>query len=252
MPGDYLDHPGPLAFAHRGGPGHYPENSWPAFEHAVRLGYSYLETDAHSTSDGVLLAFHDHTLDRVTDRSGTIADLPASEVAVARIGGLEPIPVLAELLAAWPDVRFNIDVKHAPAAQPLAELIRRAAAWDRVCITSFSAARLRATRRYLDRPVTMAASPVGAAALGSRLPPRALAPAFSRHQVRCAQLPVRMANAPLIARAHAAGLQVHIWTVNERALMNSLLDTGVDGLMTDNTELLREVLIARGQWHPRA
>ncbi len=251
MPGDFLDHPAPLAFAHRGGPGHNPENSWPAFEHAVRLGYRYLETDAHATADGVLVAFHDHTLDRVTDRTGAIGSLPASEVAAARIGGVEPIPVLADLLAAWPDVRFNVDVKHGPAARPLAELIRRTAAWDRVCITSFSAARLRATRRYLDRPVTMAASPVGAAALRSGLPGRALAPAFARRGVRCAQLPVRMATAPMITRAHEAGLQVHIWTVNERALMNSLLDLGVDGLMTDNTELLREVLLARGQWQPR-
>ncbi|HEX9067077.1 MAG TPA: glycerophosphodiester phosphodiesterase family protein, partial [Streptosporangiaceae bacterium] len=116
MRGDFLDHPVPLAFAHRGGPAHNPENSWPAFEHAVRLGYSYLETDAHATADGVLVAFHDHTLDRVTDRTGTIEKLPASEVTAARIGGTEPVPVLAELLAAWPDVRFNIDVKHAPAA----------------------------------------------------------------------------------------------------------------------------------------
>ena len=252
MPGDFLDHPGPLAFAHRGGPGHNPENSWPAFEHAVRLGYSYLETDARATCDGVLVAFHDAALDRVTDRTGAIARLPASEVAAARIGGVGPVPVLAELLAAWPDVRFNIDVKHALAARPLAGLIRRAAAWDRVCITSFSAARLRATRRYLDRPVAMATSLVGAASLRAGLPGRALAPGFARRGVRCAQLPVRMATAPVIGRAHEAGLQVHIWTVNERALMNSLLDLGADGLMTDNTELLREVLIARGQWHPRA
>ena len=252
MPGAFLDHPTRLAVAHRGGPGHNPENSWPAFEHAVRLGYGYLETDAHATADGVLVAFHDNTLDRVTDRAGEIGRLLASEVTAARIGGVEPIPVLAELLAAWPDVRFNIDVKHAPAARPLADLIRRAAAWDRVCITSFSAARLRTTRRYLDRPVAMATSPVGAAALQSRLPGRALAPAFAKRGVRCAQLPIRMATAPLVARAHEAGLQVHIWTVNDRALMNSLLDLGVDGLMTDNTEVLREVLIERDQWYPRA
>ena len=252
MPGDFLDHPTPMAFAHRGGAGHNPENSWPAFEHAVRLGYAYLETDARVTADGVLVAFHDSTLDRITDRAGAIASLPASEVAAARIGGAEPIPVLADLLAAWPDVRFNIDVKHGAAARPLAGLIRQAAAWDRVCVTSFSAARLRATRGYLDRPVAMAISPAGAAALWSGLPGRALGPAFARRGTRCAQLPVRMATAPLIGRAHEAGLQVHIWTVNERALMNSLLDLGVDGVMTDNTELLRDVLIARGQWHPRA
>ncbi len=251
VPTDFLDYPTPIAFAHRGGAGHYPENSWRAFEHAVKLGYAYLETDAHATRDGVVVAFHDKSLDRVTDRTGAIATLLASEVAAARIDGTEPVPLLADLLGAWPDVRFNIDVKDSPAAGPLADLIRRAAAWDRVCITSFSAARLRATRRLLDRPVCMATSPVGAAALRSGLPGRLLRRSFARRSVRCAQLPIGMATAPLIGRAHDAGLQVHVWTVNDRDVMNSLLDLGVDGIMTDNTELLREVLIDRGQWHPR-
>ena len=251
MPSGYLDHPTPIAFAHRGGATHFPENSWRAFEHALKLGYAYLETDTHATRDGVLVAFHDKTLDRVTDRTGAIAQLPAAEVAAARIEGTEPIPLLAEVLDAWPDVRFNIDVKDTPAIRPLADLIRQAAAWDRVCITSFSAARLHAVRRLLDRPVCMATSPVGAAALRSGLPGRLLAGAFAARSVRCAQLPVGMATAPLIARAHAAGLQVHIWTVNDRALMTSLLDLGIDGIMTDKTELLRDVLIERGEWHPR-
>lgn len=252
MPNDFLDHPIPIAFAHRGGAGDFPENSWPAFEHAVKLGYAYLETDAHATADGVLVAFHDKTLDRVTDRAGAIARLPASEVAAARIGGTEPIPLLEDLLGAWPEVRFNIDVKDAPAARPLADLIRRASAWDRVCITSFSARRLRATRRLLERPVCMATSPVGAAALRSGLPGRMLAHSFARRSVRCAQLPIGLAGTPLIGRAHDAGLVVHIWTVNDRDLMTSLLDMGVDGIMTDKIELLRDVLIGRGQWHPRS
>jgi len=247
----FLDHPVPLAFAHRGGAAHFPENTWRAFEHAVRLGYAYLETDAHATADGVVVAFHDKTLDRVTDRRGAIARLPAREVEAARVAGTDPIPRLEDLLGAWPDVRFNIDVKDAPAARPLAELIRRTASWDRVCITSFSASRIRATRRLLDRPVCMATSPVGAAALRSGLPSRVLAPAFSRRWVRCAQLPIGLATAPLVGRAHEAGLQVHVWTVNDAALMASLLDLGVDGIMTDRTELLREVLVGRGQWHPR-
>jgi len=248
----FLELPTPHAFAHRGGAGHFPENTWRAFEHAVALGYPYLETDAHATSDGVLVAFHDKTLDRATDRTGAIASLTAAEVAAARVGGTDQIPLLADLLGAWPRLRFNIDVKDAPAARPLAELISRTAAWDRVCITSFSGARLRATRRLLDRPVCMAASPAGAAALRSPVPATALAPRFAARWVRCAQLPARMATAPVIARAHAAGLQVHVWTVNDRRQMESLLDLGVDGLMTDQTELLRDVLVGRGEWHPAA
>jgi len=247
----FLDHPTPIAFAHRGGASHFPENSWRAFEHAVELGYAYLETDAHATADGVLVAFHDKTLDRVTDRSGAIAAMPASDVRAARIAGTDPIPPLEDLVCAWPDVRFNIDVKDAPAAAPLAAMLRRTAAWDRVCITSFSAARLHSTRRLLDRPVCMATSPIGAAALRSGLPGRLLAPAFARRSVRCAQLPFGMATAPLIRRAHDARLALHVWTVNDAATMTSLLDAGVDGIMTDQTELLRDVLIARGQWHPR-
>ena len=143
----FLDHPGPLAFAHRGGAGEGHENTAAAFGRAVALGYTYLETDAHATSDGVLLAFHDHTLERVTDRSGRIAELPYSQVRGALIGGTEPIPLLEDLLGSWPEVRFNIDVKEPGAIGPLAEAVRRTAAYDRICLTSFSDERLRRARR---------------------------------------------------------------------------------------------------------
>jgi glycerophosphoryl diester phosphodiesterase len=294
MPTAFLDHPGPLAFAHRGGAAHEPENSWRAFEHAVGLGYEYLETDVQATADGVLIAFHDRTLDRVTGQPGRVSRLTLKEIAGARIGGTEPIPVLEDVLAAWPDVRFNIDVKDAPAVAPLAGVLRRTNAWDRVCVVSFSASRLRAARRSLDRPVCMAASPLGTAmvrlgrpltspgprgphrygfkrrsvagpmAAAARRPgvpgvPGALAGPSSRPLaerlagagVRCLQVPVPVATPAFIGRAHQLGLQVHVWTVNDRPTMESLLDLGVDGIMTDETVTLREVLIGRGQWHPR-
>jgi len=294
MPTAFLDHPGPLAFAHRGGAAHAPENSWRAFEHAVGLGYEYLETDVQATADGVLIAFHDRTLDRVTGRPGRVCRLTLKEIAGARIGGTEPIPVLEDVLAAWPDVRFNIDVKDAPAVAPLAGVLRRTNAWDRVCVVSFSASRLRAARRALDRPVCMAASPLGTAMvrLGGPLPsagpggphrygfkrrsvagpmaaaarrpgvpgvpgavagpsPRPLAERLAGAGVRCLQVPVPVATPSFIGRAHKLGLQVHVWTVNDRPTMEGLLDLGVDGIMTDETVALREVLIRRGQWHPR-
>ena len=170
MPSGFLDYAAPLAFAHRGGSGHFPENSWKAFEHAVKLGYAYLETDAHATADGTVVAFHDRTLDRVTDCSGRIAELTAGQVAAARIGGTEPIPLLAELLMTWPGVRFNIDVKDEPVIGPLAEVLRATGSWDRVCLTSFSARRLSAIRRVLPRPVCTATTPVGIGAIRARLP----------------------------------------------------------------------------------
>jgi glycerophosphoryl diester phosphodiesterase len=269
----FLDAPGPLAFAHRGGAAHAPENSWRAFEHAVGLGYRYLETDLQATADGVLVTFHDKTLTRVCGQDGQVRRLSHAELSAARIDGTEPIPLLEDLLTAWPDVRFNLDVKDAPAIAPLPEVLRRTNAWDRVCVVSFSASRLRATRRALGRPVCMAASPLGTAMVrfggprgrhdrpgpgqqGPRRPrpPRQQWPLtdwLTRSGVRCVQVPASMATESFIDRAHALGLQVHAWTVNDRPTMERLLDLGADGIMTDETVALRELLTARGQWHPR-
>ncbi|HEV3067494.1 MAG TPA: glycerophosphodiester phosphodiesterase family protein [Streptosporangiaceae bacterium] len=274
----FLDAPRPLAFAHRGGAAHAPENSWRAFEHAVGLGYRYLETDLQATADGVLVAFHDKTLTRVCGQDGRVRRLSHAELSAARIEGTEPIPALEDLLAAWPDVRFNLDVKDVPAIAPLPEVLRRTNAWDRVCVVSFSAARLRAARRAIGRPVCMAASPLGTAVVrfgarrGRRDRPGPGQPGpgqpgllraaragqqwpltdwLTRSGVRCVQVPASMATPSFIGRAHALGLQVHAWTVNDRPAMERLLDLGVDGIMTDETVALREVLTARGQWHPR-
>jgi glycerophosphoryl diester phosphodiesterase len=265
----FLDAPGPLAFAHRGGAAHAPENSWRAFEHAVGLGYRYLETDLQATADGVLVAFHDKTLTRVCGQDGRVCRLSYAELSAARIEGTEPIPVLEDLLTAWPDIRFNLDVKDVPAIAPLPEVLRRTNAWDRVCLVSFSASRLRATRRALGRPVCMAASPLGTAVVRfggphrrhDRTGPGRVAPP-GRHQwplsgwltrsgVRCVQVPATMATPSFIGRSHALGLQVHAWTINDQTTMERLLDLGVDGIMTDETMVLRDVLAARGQWHPR-
>ena len=249
MPVPFLDTPRPHAFAHRGGAAHAPENSWTAFEHAVKLGYAYLETDARATSDGKLMAFHDRTLDRVTDGSGPIGSRTYPEVKALRVAGTEPVPLIEDLLGAWPGVRFNIDLKDEPGIALLADVLRRTGAWDRVCVTSFSGSRLRAARGLLGRPVCMATSPAVIAAI--RYGGGLSAGRLDRWQVRCAQVPGRVASPSFMRRARALGLDVHVWTINDRAEMARLLDLGVDGIMTDDIEALREVLIERGQWHPR-
>ena len=152
-------------------------------------------------------------------------------------------------------MRFNIDLKDEAAIRVLPEVLRRTGAWDRVCVTSFSGARLRVFRGLADRPVCMAVSPASVAAV--RFTPAL--PAAMRRQARrldlaharCAQVPGAVASEPFIRRAHALGLAVHVWTINDKAAMHRLLDLGADGIMSDQIALLREVLAERGQWHPR-
>lgn len=251
-----LDQPGAvLAFAHRGGAFHPEleglENTLTAFEHAVQLGYRYLETDAHATRDGVLLAFHDAMLDRVTSHTGSIAETRYDDLADVVVGEREQIPTLASLFERFPDTCFNIDIKAAHAVAPLATLVQEMRAHDRVCVGSFSERRMRAFRRAMDRPVATAHVP--AAVVAARFGPPAVAARLARGSGRAFQVPsrrgaVRVVTEAFVARAHAAGQPVHVWTVDDPVEMHALLDLGVDGLMTDRTDLLRDVLVERGQW----
>lgn len=143
----YLDHPSPLPFAHRGGTANGLENTAAAFRRAAAAGYRYFETDVHTTADGVLVAFHDATLDRVTDASGRIRDLPWAAVGEARVAGKEPLPLFADLLDEFPEARWNVDLKTESALLPLLNLIRGKRAWDRVCVSSFTEARLARAQR---------------------------------------------------------------------------------------------------------
>jgi len=231
------------------------ENSMAAFQRCVDLGYRYLETDVHATADGVAVAFHDASLDRVTDRAGRLAQLPWREVARARIGGAEPIVRLDDLLGAWPEVRLNLDVKAVAAAAPLAAAVRHAAAEDRVCLASFADRRVRAARRLLGPGVCSSPGVRGVAAL--RLASYVVKAGWLlRAAAPCVQVPLRFGGRPicderLIAAAHTTGMQVHVWTVDTAAEIDAVLDLGVDGVMTDRPEVLKAVLLARGQWTGR-
>jgi glycerophosphoryl diester phosphodiesterase len=251
----YLDGPTPLVMAHRGGAIEHLENTMPAFEACVALGYRYLETDVRATADGVLVAFHDPALERVTDSTGRVDQLPWAQVAEARIGGREPVLLLEDLLGAWPDVRFNIDIKAAGVIAPLVRTVRRLKAADRICLASFSDARVAAARRVFGPSVCTALGPRGIAALRlSSYSPRAAG--LVRVQAGCAQVPLQLGGRSLVderfvAAAHAQGLQVHVWTVDTVEESTALLDLGVDGLMTDRPAMLRDLLQQRGLWFPR-
>lgn len=247
----FLEHPLPLAVAHRGGATDGSENSLAAFQRAVALGYRYLETDVHVTADGVLVALHDDRLDRTTDRHGVIAELSWEQVRAARIAGREPVPRFAELLEAFPDARFVVDPKADAAVDPLVAALRVARAHERVCIGSFEQERLRAVRRALPGVCT-SMGPWEVRLL--RTAAWGLLPAQAVPRRACVvQIPewhneLRLVDRALVGLAHRLGLQVHVWTVNDRARMRALLDLGVDGLITDEVVGLRAVLIDRGAW----
>jgi len=257
----FLSASGPIAFAHRGGSGEAPENTLAAFEIAVSLGYRYLETDTHVTRDGVLVAFHDDRLDRITDRTGAIAELDIVEVTAADAGhtfssdggksfpfrgrGVR-IPRLAEILERWPRVRVNIDPKSDACVEPLATLLDRLGAWERVCVGSFSDSRLRRIRA------------LGRGRACTSMGPRAVAVAclaaasggMPRLGADCVQVPIRrgpirIVTPRFVESAHRAALPVHVWTINDEPTMNALLDLGVDGIMSDRLRLLRDVFARR-------
>lgn len=240
------------AMAHRGGslPAGGAENTLAAFTRAVEVGYRYLETDVHASSDGVLFAFHDEVLDRVTDATGPIGGHTARQLAQVRVHGGERIPTLAELFEAFPHARFNLDLKAPGAVAPLAEAVVRHAAESRVCVSSFSTPRITEFRRLSQGRVATGLSHRGVAAFLA-------APRFSASWVAgdVLQVPLRFwgERLPLVTRrlirhAHRCGFYVHVWTVNDPVLMGELIDLGVDGLVTDQLEALKLVLTERGLW----
>jgi glycerophosphoryl diester phosphodiesterase len=251
----FLDGPFPRAFAHRGwhiGELAGMENSLAAFRQAVLEGYRYLETDVRATRDGVVVVNHDSTLDRTTDRSGVIQRLDWHVVRAARVNGREPVCRLDELLEELPDALLNVDVKADSAARPVLELLRRTNSWHRVCLASFSESRVRWLRAAAGPQLLTSIGSGSAAALRLRsvcpVPP-STAPIHGE----LAQLPMRWCGIPVMDRAlvryaHRLGMEVHAWTVDRAAEMHALLDLGLDGLITDRPDVLRDVLRARQAW----
>lgn len=220
----------------------------PAFAAAAAMGYRYVETDVHATADGVLLVFHDHSLDRVTDMKGDIGDLPYSTVAGARVQG-QPIPLLEDVLGTWPELRVHVDAKHMAAVEPLMAAVNRTAAHDRVCLGSFSDRRVARIRRLGGGRVCTwmgRREILGLRAAGFGVP-------IPRSPAGCTQVPVRQGRLHLLDRrfveeAHRRGVAVHVWTIDDRTEMGRLLDLGVDGILSDRPSLLKEVFVERSLW----
>ena len=248
----FLGLEGPLPIAHRGGAAERPENTLAAFEHAVALGYRCIETDVRATRDGVAVVFHDAHLDRLTNDMGPIATRTWAELAAIRIGGRECIPRLEDMLASWPEMRFIIDPKSDDVVQPLFEALCRTRARERVCLGTFSADRMRRVRASGPGCTSCTPREVTRLRLASYGIPTGIIAADS------AQVPLRhtllglfsvpVVDAAFLRAAHRRGVPVQVWTVDDEAAMERLLDLGVDGIMSDRVTVLKDVFVRRSLW----
>lgn len=244
----YLDHQGPIPFAHRGGASESPENTLAAFSRAVALGYRYLETDVHATRDGVLMAFHDDDLRRTCAIDARIGEIDYDTIRHVRVDGKEPIPTLHEVLEAFPMARLNIDCKSDAAVEPLRHVLASDAVRDRVCIGAFSDRRLQALRETFGQSLCTSMGPREVASM--RLL-RTRPDSIRAHaaQVPLATGPVEIVTKRFVEKCHERGIHVHVWTIDDPAVMSDLLDLGVDGIMTDQPSVLKHVLMSRNQWN---
>ncbi len=248
----YLDPP-PLALAHRGGSGTADnvgiENSVAAFAHAYELGFRYFETDVRASSDAVVYAIHDETLERLSGSRDAVAALSSDAIDGMRLDRRETFARLEALYERFPDVRLNIDLKCDDVVEPCCALIERRGDTSRTLLASFSHRRLQRARRRLPSVATSASSLEVAAV---KLLPTPLLRRMRLAPV-CLQVPatrgrLRLVTAGFVRKAHALGLQVHVWTIDDARQMHELLDLGVDGIVSDRTDVLRDVLVARGSW----
>ncbi len=246
----FLDHGGPLPLAHQGGGGEEVENSLAAFANADRLGYRYLDIDLQATSDGVLVAHHDDTLDRLTDLDGAIGDKTWAEVTEARLPNGEPLARFDDLLDAYPDARWNIEIKNDQATEPTVALVRDRQLDRRVCLNTFSDRRMWRVRRAATGLQPAYSTPI-VATLWLKL--TSYIPLPYRTTAHVSQAPVKDRGIPVlderyVRRAHRVGLEVIVWTIDEPEEMRRLLDIGVDGILTDAPTTLKSVLVERDQW----
>jgi glycerophosphoryl diester phosphodiesterase len=236
--------------AHRGLATAAPENTLLAFVRALAAGAAYLETDVHASADGVAVISHDPDLRRVAGRDVKINQLTAAELSRVDLGEGQGYPTLAEALDAFPDARFNIDIKDAAAAEPAAEAILAARATNRVLIGSFDGGRrLAAVRRLPGVATSVSSFGVAVAVIAAKLGIRPLVRRALRG-VDAIQVPLRVlgmstTTARVVDAMHDAGVEIHIWTINDPATMRRLLDRGVDGIISDRCDLAIDVVNRR-------
>ena len=238
-----------VPIAHRGASLLASENSFESFRKAFDLGYRVIETDIHSSKDGTAYIFHDITLERLTGENLKISDLKDVDIDSLKINNSSIIPRLSNVFEEFPEGLFNLDAKTWKSTMPIVETIKNMGCCSRVCIGSFNDRRINAIIKELGLETchSMGTSNVIKFYLGAQL-------GIEQHFTsQCIQLPIKMFGISLTTRqvlsyARKLGIKIHFWTVNNPVVMQNLLELNVDGIMTDDCVLLKEIMKEQNKW----
>ncbi len=228
-------------FVHRGNSKSYLENSLESFEAAINLGYSYIETDLRCTLDNEIVTFHDKDLKRLLNIDIKIKDLTLIEIRkLFEKRGY--IPTLIEILSKFPDTFFNIDLKEQSTLEMAMKIVNEMNAFHRVCFASFNSNRIKKVYENFPQAIT---------SMGIKDVIKFKLFYLNTSHSNVLQIPIKwngikVFSKPLLKRAHKNSLKVHLWTINDESLMNELIELGVDGIMTDEAEILMKVMRQKG------
>ncbi len=251
-----------LVISHQGGDGLYPSNTLYAFEKSAEMGVDVLELDVHASRDGHLVVIHDETLERTTNGTGLVKEKPLAELqeldagytwSPERKGERFPyrgqgitIPTLEQVFQAFPDYRINIEIKQTEPSitESLCKLIREYNKQDQILVVSFHDSDIRTFRKLCPEVVTAGA-------------PKEIRNFYILHRVFLANLfrsatdafqvpeyqdDLHIATKHFVKNAQSKNVQVHVWTVDEVADMQRMIDLGVNGIITDRPDRLMKLL----------
>lgn len=238
----YLQQPGISISAHRGGSLEAPENTLEAFQYALEIGSQYIETDVQLSSDGIPYIFHDDDLNRILGKDIAFSSMTSTEINRLIIFEKYTVPTLETALLRFPKALFQIDVKTDEVAMPAMKVIQQCEALDRVCIASFNSERLKKVS---------VAYPEVCLSMGPKEVFKLLLASFKLYNSdipgHCLQIPIYQYGLKLVTKRFVSfvqnrGLKIAVWTINDEKTMQTLIDLGVDGIITDKPNALKELL----------
>tara|TARA_B100001996_G_scaffold378688_1_gene363239 strand:+ start:958 stop:1692 length:735 start_codon:yes stop_codon:yes gene_type:complete len=238
----YLHYDGLEVLAHRGGAEESYENTLESFEYSKNLGCKFIETDVQVSSDGIPYIFHDNDLKRILNIDSRFDALSSNQIDELKIFDHHKIPKLEEALNEFPDLSFQIDFKTNEVVNPALDVINKTKSFERVCVASFNSNRLNRVRKsFPNLCISMGPNEVAKTLISS------LGLYRGNIDGDCLQIPMTYYGIKVVTRrfvdyVKSKGLKIMVWTINDVATFEHLIELNVDGIITDKPKLLFETL----------